>query len=167
MSSLNSKICSAFGAILRKHQRALKSWIRSEGTSLIELALVLPVFALLAAGAFEFGRVYLLTIDLTSAAEAGAVYGTRAPTDIAGMESAALAGISNTPGLSATATYGCECSDGTSAVTSCATPPICTVHYVNYVDVVATASYSPIIRLPGIPNAYTFQSESRMRSGGD
>jgi hypothetical protein len=38
---------------------------------------------------------------------------------------------------------------------------------VNYVDVVATAPYVPIITLPGMPSASTFKGEARLRVGGD
>jgi Flp pilus assembly protein TadG len=149
-------------------KQAMRALLRgTEGSGLVEFALIFPVFMLLLAGAVDFGRAYYVALDLTSAAQAGALYGSQNPTDTAGMVSASQQGAAELVGLSATATYGCECLDGSSAVASCTAPPVCASNYVNYVDVVATASYVPILALPGMPAAGTFKEEARMRVGGD
>ena len=109
------------------------------GASLIELALVIPVCLLLFAGAVDLGQGFYVLTQVTAAAHAGAVYGVENPGNISGMESAAKGGAANMSGLSVAATYGCECSDGSSASASCATTPTCTYNYVTYADVVASA----------------------------
>jgi Flp pilus assembly protein TadG len=139
----------------------------TEGSGLVEFALIFPVFLLLLAGVVDFGRAYYVALDLSSAAQAGALYGSQNPTDTAGMISAAQQSAVELSGLSATATYGCECLDGSAAVAACTAPPACASSYVNYVDVVATAPYVPIITLPGMPTAGTFRGEARLRVGGD
>jgi Flp pilus assembly protein TadG len=128
----------------------------TEGSGLVEFALIFPVFMILLAGAVDYGRAYYVALDLSAAAQAGALYGSQNPTDTAGMISASREGAAELAGLNATATYGCECPDGSSAVASCTAPPACANNYVNYVDVVATAPYVPIITLPGMPSASTF-----------
>jgi Flp pilus assembly protein TadG len=135
-----------------------------EGQSVIELALVLVPFMLLLVGAADFGRGYYLAIEVESAAEAGAIYGTLNQTDTSGMKAAALLDANDVPSLSATATYGCECSDGTSATVSCSTTPSCTVNVVNYVEVDTSATYTPIMKYPGIPSSFALTGKGRMRS---
>jgi Flp pilus assembly protein TadG len=139
----------------------------AEGASLIELALVIPVFLMIFVGAVDLGRAFYVAIEVTAAAHAGALYGIENPNDVSGMESAASAGAPSLSGLGTSASYGCECSDGTSSVESCTSAPDCTYNYVNYVDVVATARYVPSIEYPGIPSSITFTREARMRVGGD
>lgn len=139
----------------------------TEGGSFVELALVLPLFLLIFVPTVDIGRAIYMSIEVAAAAQAGAAYGIQNPTDVSGMQSASAAGISNLSSVSATATYGCECSDGTSASASCATTPTCTYNYVNYVDVVASAPYSTTFNYPGLPSSLTISREIRLRVGGN
>lgn len=151
-----------------KIRRCLRWILRgSEGASFVELALILPVFLLVFVPAVDIGRAFYVSIEVASAAQAGAAYGIQNPTDVTGMTTASTSGISNLSGVTATATYGCECSDGTSASASCATTPTCTSNYVNYVDVVATAPYSTTFGYPGLPSSMNISKEIRLRVGGD
>jgi Flp pilus assembly protein TadG len=151
---------------------AKQKWLRSirkgsEGSSFVELALVLPIFMLIFVPAIDIGRAIYASIEVASAAQAGAAYGIQNPTDVAGMRSASAAGASNISGVSATATYGCECSDGSGASASCATTPTCTYNYVNYVDVVATVPYTTTFSYPWIRSSMNISREIRLRVGGD
>jgi uncharacterized membrane protein len=148
-------------------QNISKLFRDSDGASLVEFALFFPIFLLLIGGAVDYGRAYTSVIDLSAAAQAGALYGAQNPTDIDGMVSASQSGARGVPGFSVTATYGCECPDGSAAVASCTAPPSCPDNYVNYVDVTTTAPYTPIMKLPGLIGTGTFKGEARMRSGGD
>ncbi len=135
------------------------------GGSLVELALVLPFLSLLLIGVIDFGRAYYFSIEVAGAAHTGALYGTQNPTDTTGMQNAALGDASDVPGVTATATYGCECSDGSHAVALCATPPSCGVNLVNYVQVTTSATYTPLFRWPGIPASFPLQGQARLRAG--
>ena len=139
----------------------------TDGSSLIELALVLPVLLLILAVAVDLGQAFYICTELSSAAHDGALYGVHNLSDLAGMQTAAQSGSANLTGFSASATYGCECSDGSAVVASCGAPPSCSSNYVNYVDVAVSATYSPIISFPGLPSQTTFRNEARMRVGGD
>jgi hypothetical protein len=57
----------------------------TEGSGLVEFALIFPVFMILLAGAVDYGRAYYVALDLSAAAQAGALYGSQNPTDTAGM----------------------------------------------------------------------------------
>ncbi len=133
------------------------------GSSLLELALLLPVLLLLLAGAVDFGQAYYTGIEVSSAAESGAAYGVLNPTDTAGMSTAALLDAADVPAMSATATWGCECSDGTGASTNCAAKPSCPVNLVNYVDVSTAVTYQPILDYGVLPSAFALTGHSRMR----
>lgn len=147
--------------------RFAKRLSNEHGGSLIELSLLLPMLMLLFVGAVDLGRAYYLAIEVSRAAQAGTIYGIRDPTDISGMETASDAGASNLSNASATATYGCECSDGSASDALCGSPPTCTYNYVSYVDVVTSAQYVPIFIYPGLPSTLTISREVRMRVGGD
>jgi Flp pilus assembly protein TadG len=139
------------------------------GASLVELAFVLPLFPLLLFGAIDFGRAFYLSVEIVGAAQAAAAYGSQNPTDTAGMQYAAQDDAPDVPNLSAgTPTYGCECSDGTNYVASCApAPPSCpSNNEVQRVNVRVTGTYSPLFPWPGLPSSMSLSSSASMRSGG-
>jgi Flp pilus assembly protein TadG len=117
------------------------------GSALVELALIFPLLLLLIAGAVDFGSLIYSNIEVSDAAQAGALYGTLNPTDVIGISNAAKADSAHLSGLSTTVSYGCECSDGSSPVPSCTAPPTCSYNYVNYVDVTATVPFTSILCL--------------------
>ncbi|HYK94736.1 MAG TPA: PKD domain-containing protein [Candidatus Dormibacteraeota bacterium] len=73
----------AEGRNLRRGRRARKS----RGQSLVEFALITPVFMLLLLGAVDFGRMFFSYIQIRSAAGQGAMYAAVNPTDSAGITS--------------------------------------------------------------------------------
>lgn len=138
-----------------------------EGACLLETALLTPVLLLMIVGAVDIGRGFTMAIELSSAAHAGAIYGTQNPTDTAGMAQAAVRDTPAVSGLSATATYGCECADGSSASALCTVTPVCADNYVYYVTVTASATYTPMLHYPFLPATLNLSSTSRLRAGGD
>lgn len=59
----------------------------TRGQSLVEFAISLTLVLLLLAGAVDFGMAFFSFIAIRDAAQEGALYGSMAPTDIAGIES--------------------------------------------------------------------------------
>lgn len=139
----------------------------TEGASFVELALVLPLFLMMLVPVVDLGRGFYAAIEVASAAHAGAMYGVENPSDTDGMVQAAKLGASNLSNVSVTAAYGCECSDGTSAVSSCTSTPSCTYNYVTYVDVSVTGQYKTVFGYPGLPSSINITREFRLRAGGD
>ena len=135
-----------------------------EGSSLVEVALVLPIMLLLLVGSVDFGRAYYAEMEVSSAASAGAIYGVQQPADTAGMKAAAVLSAGDVTGLSATGSTGCECSDGTSASPNCAATPTCSANVVNYVQVTTSVTFTPTLRYPGIPATISLQGFARMRT---
>jgi Flp pilus assembly protein TadG len=140
------------------------------GASLVELALVLPLFPLLIFGAVDFGRAFYLSTEIVGAAQAAAAYGTQSPTDTTGMNNAAQDDAPNVPNLSAgTPTYGTECPDGSNYTANTSTmPSTCpgTTTGIYRINVTVTGRYSPWFPWPGVPSSMTLSSSASMRSGG-
>jgi Flp pilus assembly protein TadG len=142
---------------------------RDTGASLVEFALMLPLFLLLTFGAVDFGRAFYLAIEVAGGARAGASYGSQNPNDTSGIQTSAQNAAPDVPSLSVpTPTYGCECPDGTNYSASCSVTPTCTggLNYVYRVNVTVTGTYSPLIPWPGIPPSISLSSSASMRSAG-
>jgi Flp pilus assembly protein TadG len=144
------------------------------GQTLVEFALVLPLLLLFAIGAVDLGRLVYMSVGVSNAAHAGAQYGCQNGADAgdtAGMQTAAAADApdlvgANNGNLTTTATSYCQCSDGSSANSSCTTPPACTgTHMVEFVSVSTTANYSPWFPYPGIPSSVTLHGSAVMQVG--
>lgn len=137
------------------------------GSSLVEVALALPVLLALLLGVVDFGRAYYLAMEVAGAAHAGAEYGIQAPSDSTGIKAAAKADAPDVPNLTvATPVFGCECSDGTSYSTGCANKPTCTTNVVYSVKVTVSASYKTMFPWPGLPSTMQISNSATMRSGG-
>lgn len=116
-----------------------------DGSSLVELAFFLPFLLGILMGVADFGRAYYLAIEIAGAAHAGAVYGAQNITDTTGMQNAVKLNAPDVNGLITTASWGCECSDGTASSANCAITPNCSVNVVYYARVTASVLYNPII----------------------
>jgi len=136
------------------------------GSSLLEMAFLVPILLTMLVGVIDFGRAYYLSIEVSNAASAGALYGSQSTTtaqDSSGMHSAALSAAPNVSGLSATGSTYCECYGSTGTV-SCSNPGCSgSSHVIQWVQVNASATYTPLIRYPGVPSSFSLQSESTVR----
>lgn len=143
------------------------SWIeriRSEHASnLVEVSLLLPLLLVMVAGVVDLGRALYYSDALASAASAGAIYGSQAPTDLTGMENTVDNDAAEVPQVTAAASYGCECQDGTGKSASCSASPSCSNGVVYYVTVTASSEFKPLVPWPGIPSSFTLSSSSTMR----
>jgi Flp pilus assembly protein TadG len=137
------------------------------GSSMVEMAIFLPLLLLLLMGVADFGRAYYLAIEVAGAARAGAVYGEQNITDTTGMQNAAKLNSPDVSGLIAAGSWGCECSDGTASSASCSTTPTCSVNVVYYAKVTATATYHPIMPWKGINSPITITRSTTMRSASE
>jgi Flp pilus assembly protein TadG len=137
------------------------------GSSLLEAAVAMPLLLAILLGAVDFGRGYFLAMEIAGAANAGAEYGSQNPTDIAGMRTAATGDATDVPNLVASASYGCECSDGSSFSDSCAVTPSCATNVAYRVTVNVSTVYTPQFPWPGIPSAIPLSSSATMRGGGN
>lgn len=133
------------------------------GAALVELAVTLPLLAVILVGTIDFGRAFRLAMILTNAARAGAQYGAQSvynSGDVAGMQNAALTVLSangTVSGVSATASRVCYCANGSGtfgAPFACpvVNPCTSTEHLVVSVSVTAQGTFSLTTPFPGLPN---------------
>lgn len=140
--------------------------LSERGSSLVEVALILPMLLLVTAGVVDLGRAYYMANEVAAAAHAGAIFGSQNPTDTTDMVTVAR---NNAPGsiVSATALYGCECIDGSQASKNCGTTPtscVASTSPVYYVSVTAKATYSALLPWPGVPSSINLSNTVEMRS---
>jgi len=144
--------------------RLLRRFRAQQGQSLAEIALMLPVILVTMMGAIEIGRVAYASIEVCNGARAGVAYGAQNESNASNtsaMQTAALSDV-NLNGMTATATYSCQCSNGSS--TSC-TSNTCTsgTHLEEYVTVTTSYSMNSLFKYPGIPQSFTLSGYETMR----
>lgn len=131
------------------------------GGALVELAVSLPLLALILVGTADFARVFYTSIELNNAARAGAQFGAQGLAEsgnIALMQSSATSAAPNLTGVTAAASRSCDCADNSgvfSGPVSCTAPinTICpgALHRVMSVTVTASTTFSTISALLGVP----------------
>lgn len=159
-----------------KRGRSLRFLRSQSGQSLVELALITPLLALLTIGIVEMGRYGYLAIVLANSARAGAAYGAQSlanSADTTGIQAAAandFKDFGETSGLSISSSTSCGCDNGgtvTSAVCSTVANPsagTCAAgHWVVVVSVRASAKFNSLFSYPGIPKSITVTDTSSMR----
>jgi Flp pilus assembly protein TadG len=157
MTNLTTEIALNFSLRQRRDGtwKAFGSAWREEAQSLIELALLMPLFILLLLGSAEFARFAWASVLTSNAARAGASWGAQNPANAGdatgGIEAAAAADSINLTGLTTTPGLTCVCSSG-AAITRCiatATAPATALSdcpspatITNYVHVNTTSTVS-------------------------
>jgi Flp pilus assembly protein TadG len=124
-----------------------------DGTALAEIAIILPMLVLLLVGLVELGRYGNYAILTGNAARAGVQYGAQnlvTAADITGMQNRAVGDAQGVSGLTATASYYCECADGTAA--TCSSTDCPTSHRNVYVQVLTSATVPSLTNYPGLPS---------------
>ncbi len=137
------------------------------GTSLVELAIAVPVLLLLLLGAFGMATVIFDSIAVENAAMAGVQYGahtTITAADTTGISNAAAA-AAPTLSLTTTPSTSCICSDGDSSAcqpTDCPSgASIETILTVNTQVTITPSVYFPGLHgIPGLPKSYTIYGQA-------
>jgi Flp pilus assembly protein TadG len=133
----------------------------TKGQALVEVALTAPLLILLLLGAAELGQVAFAAIEVANAASAGVQYGaqtTITASDKTGIQTAASDDASNLTGLTATSSFTCICSNGS---TSTCLPTDCSTSNIEEILTVKTqASVTPLIHLPGLPRPFTLRGQA-------
>lgn len=150
---------------MNNHAKASARGLRRfvHGQAMVEMAIALPVLAVLLLAASDFARLYYANIEVANAARAGAQYGSQSVTtaaDTAGMEAAAKADGSNLSNLSATASQ-CTCESSTN-VAACPTSYCTNSPTATFVEVDTTTTFHTEIDYPGIPSQVTLTGKAVM-----
>jgi Flp pilus assembly protein TadG len=162
-----SKADSRIGTALQAMHSSCARWIRdARASSIVELALLVPIFAALLVGAAQFGLLCYTAIELSEAARAGVAYGSQTAgtaSDTSGMQTAATNAASNITGMSAVASQFWVCSNAMTTHYSAA--PTCTTgnHVIHYVRVNTSMAATTPFQLAGHPSSYTLTGTAIMR----
>jgi Flp pilus assembly protein TadG len=144
------------------------------GQGTLELALCLPLFALLVLASAEIGNIAWASVQINNAARAGAAYASASRTNSASFTNIGLAAqneapsyITN-PALQVTSSQACSCvnSGGSSAsiicdsnaVSNCPSPSVIQVA----VQVNVAVPVTPIVHYTGLPASYTVSAQATM-----
>jgi Flp pilus assembly protein TadG len=136
----------------------------SNGQAALELALLTPILALLLIIVGDSARVYYTAIELTGAAQAGAVYGGQSPImagDLAGIEQAARADAADLRTMTIAASTYCEC-PGDDAQFACSGMTACLDRRA-YVEVDTAATFHTLINYPGISSSLALKGKAVRR----
>jgi Flp pilus assembly protein TadG len=144
--------------------------VAERGQALVETALVFPLLILLLLGTAELARVAYAAIEVANAAKAGVAYGaqnTATSSDTTGIQTAALIDANDLAAtLSTTVTVTGVCSNPavlcTGAGSTCTNSDCSDAgdHIENILTVSTSASFDPLIHLPGLPNTYPLHGQA-------
>ncbi|HET8785695.1 MAG TPA: PKD domain-containing protein [Candidatus Limnocylindrales bacterium] len=97
---------------------------RRHGQSVVEFALVLPIFLVLLLMAVDFGRLFFTYIQVSNAAREAAAYGSTQPTDTTGMQARAVQEKNaQTQGESALDPISATCANQSGSTIACSSAP--------------------------------------------
>jgi Flp pilus assembly protein TadG len=131
------------------------------GSALIEAAIVLPVFALLACGAADYARALYLGQVAAASARAGAHRALiESPQSLGAIEQAAIAAAGDAR-ITARATRECVC-QVTEQTRQCDAVR-CTGSRFTYVRVETGFELQPLLRYPGMASPYRAHGEATVR----
>jgi Flp pilus assembly protein TadG len=132
-----------------------------QGTSLLEMALLLPVLLLLILGIIEVGRYAELSIMVANAARSGVQYGAQSladAADITGIQNAATYDAPMTPPLVVSSSVICYCSGSV-----CNGPCVAPNTEIVYLHVTTTGTFTSLFAYPGLPSFAAVNSVAQMR----
>ena len=136
----------------------------SRGQAAVELALVVPIIAMILLVVTDYARVFFMSIEVDNAARAGVAYGIASSannTDLTGMQTAANNDGVDVPGLSSVASEYCVCSKHTKF--TCGKSPACG-DQATYVEVDTSATFHTLFNYPGIPHSIQLNGSAIMRA---
>jgi len=127
----------------------------------VETALAASFLVLLFLGASQFGIMAYQDIQVDDAAMAGAQYGAQSTTTILDTNGISLAASNDAPnltGLQTTSSYTCICSNGSAS--TCQSTDCSTSHIEYVLKVNTSATFTPLIQVPGFSSAYTLRGQA-------
>jgi Flp pilus assembly protein TadG len=124
---------------------------RRKAAALVELALILPLFAFILVAATDFARIYYIFVTVTDCARNGALYACQNSTQAnpAYTTATTAAAVADASNLSPTPTV--------------SAPAFSTINSIHHVTVSVTYNFTPIIPFPGIPSPVAVTRSFTMR----
>jgi Flp pilus assembly protein TadG len=122
--------------------------IRRTGAAAVELALLLPLLAILFVMAVDYSRVFYFTMTVTNCARSGALYGSQNPAQAIDQTAIAAAAVMDAGNLDAQSLV-------VTSATDSATNPTYVIVTVNY-------PFSTISNFPGVTRTTSISRSVRM-----
>ena len=141
-------------AMIHRWARRLRD--SESGQALVEVSVAGTLLVVIVLGVIEFGQLAYDSIEVSNAAKAGVQYGTQngaTASDTTGIQNAAAAAATDVTGLTATSSYSCTCSDGSSS--TCQNTDCPNAHLEEVLTVNTQATVTPMVRIPGLPSSFT------------
>lgn len=136
-----------------------------KGTSMIEFAILAPVFVLLLMGIIEVGRYTYFGILAANAARAGVQYGAQNTTTAAqtnAIRAAALQDGQNLSTWAITPTTLCSVNGATPTAAACSGVGV-PVNTIYYVQVQVAGTFTSLFNYPGVPHSAPIGATAIMR----
>jgi Flp pilus assembly protein TadG len=134
--------------------------LKEKGTSLLELAFLLPILILLLLGIIDVGRYAELSIRVANAARAGAQYGAQSLADANDWQGIGQAVTYDAPKTTSNVSIVCYCSNSPcNPVNPCIAPNT----QIQYVSVTVKGAFTPLFPYPGLPSFPNVSSTAQMR----
>ena len=143
----------------------MKTRKSNAGTSVVELALLLPLLMLIAIGATDFARLFYAAVIVAGSTRAGIQYGGQSNThtgDTAGMHLIASQNASDLGGVTTSSVRECYCLGSTTEV-DCITGTCAEGAPQIYVTVEAQSTFTTLVDYPGIPHVVNLTQRSVTR----
>ena len=155
----------------RRMRQHLRFAVRSESAaSAVELALALPLLAVVLLGTIDFGRLFYHAMAVTHATRAGVQYGSQSvghAAQTSGMVNAATVAAGDLGGgFSATARFFCTCylSNVETSMATCTSTCTAPAERRVYAEVTGTSTFSTLVTYPGIPASVPITRVIQMRA---
>jgi Flp pilus assembly protein TadG len=152
--------------------RQKRSMYREEAQSVIELALMLPLFLFILVGSAEFARFAWASVLTSNAARAGATFGALSTINAKNegkIQAIAASDSVNLSGLTTTRTLSCACSNGGTIADCSNAVALCPATVINYVQVNTTSQVTPLVRIAPLinyggwlPSSFTATGRAKM-----
>jgi len=140
----------------------------SQGQSLVEFALVLPILLILLVGAIEIGRAAYFSIQVTNASYAAVEYGAQTPATAGDTNGIIQSALNEAPMLSpdnVTKSIYYECPNG-SATSPAAAATDCAGaggRFFSYLEVNTQMDLTPLFGFPGFPAVFSLKGNASER----
>jgi Flp pilus assembly protein TadG len=140
--------------------RIRRAALKEQGTSLLELAFLLPILILLLLGVIDVGRYAELSIRAANAARAGAQYGAQSLADANDWQGIGQAVRDDAPTMAPNSSIVCYCSG---SPCNPANPCVAPNTEIQYVSVTVKGAFTPLFPYPGLPSFPNVSSTAQMR----
>lgn len=142
-------------------RRIRRAALKEQGTSLLELAFLLPILILLLLGIVDVGRYAELSIRVANAARAGAQYGAQSLADANDWQGIGQAVTDDGDSrMAPNVSIVCYCSG---SPCNQATPCVAPSTEIQYVSVNVKEIFTPLFPYPGLPSFPEASSTAQMR----